>query len=187
MMQERPRGDGRDSRNGRKCRFGGHRAGRALSAAGVDGSRRRRAGPATRRQQANPERRIAGRGRANQWDAQICGGKARSSDRRSAQRTVVEIPLHEEIRHERALSQEAELPPEPSGDEVEMQPSDSLPFDDPAAAHGVVACAEPPKLDVRAVLGKQLGHPASTFAHVGDDSHRARSVSRPRWTNCSET
>jgi hypothetical protein len=72
---------------------------------------------ATRREQANPERRIGRRGRANQWDTQIGGGEARSSDRLSAQRAVVEIhSLDKEIRHSGLSSHNTELLPEPSGD-----------------------------------------------------------------------
>jgi len=187
-MQERLRGNGRDSWNGRKCRFGGSRACGMLPASGVDGSRARCAALATRRKQANPERRIGRRGRANQWDPQIGGGKACSADRRSAQRAVVEIhSLDEEIRHPGPSSHDTELPPESSGDEVEMQPPDSLPFDYSAAAHRVVVCAEPSKLDIHALLGKERRNPTSAFTQVDDDSHLARSVSRCRWTNCAET
>lgn len=70
------------------------------------------------------------------------------------------------------------------GDEVEMKPSDSLPFDDSAATRGVVAYAQLPKLDIYAAFDEQSRHPASTFAQVDDYSHKARRVSRLRSTNC---
>jgi hypothetical protein len=118
----------------------------------------------------------------------ISGGEERPADRVRRHRPVLHVhAFDQEIRQASTPSQEPELLPKAPGDQVEVQTTDRLPLDDRAAADGVVADAEPSRLDVHTEVEEERRHAAVGFAYICHDPHAASRVAPDRSTASNET
>jgi hypothetical protein len=118
----------------------------------------------------------------------VCSGDERGANGIRSKRPVVDvIALDQEIRQAGPPSEEPELPPEAPGDEIEVQAADSLPFDDRAATHGVVADAQSSHLNVDPESQKRGGDAAGLLARVRHNPHTCFRVAPGRRTTCNET
>jgi len=178
MIEQRTRGNERDSRRRCQQQLGRRPGVPALSATIQTRTPRGARVPLLPRSESvQPERRILGVGASKNRNAVLDRGEYRSPNCVRAQWAVIEVgPFDEEEWRSARAAETPKLRPKPALEHGEMKVEDEFALDHAVGAHGVVP--DPPRLDghLGAQHRERIQNAASPFVNVRDNVDRRSAV-----------